>query len=160
MNIGLCIIVIIEEKTPTLCHNLLSFISLLLCSTCFGHEYIHHQEPATFLLYHHIGCVFLFRCVLEFRCGLLGWYPCRSLKLCCSMPHGYHPNPATPKLQHTSNKNTQPMWWYNRKVAGSWWWMYSCPKHVEHRRSEIKLNKLWHKVGLLFFNYIQNGLFL
>jgi len=33
---------------------------------------IHHQEPATFLLYHHIGCVFLFRCVLEFRCGLVG----------------------------------------------------------------------------------------
>jgi len=22
------------------------------------------------------------------------------------------------------NKNTRPMWWYNRKVAGSWWWMY------------------------------------
>jgi len=28
-----------------------------------------------------------------------------------------------------------------------------CPKHVEHTRSEIKLNKLWHQVGLLFFNY-------
>jgi len=25
--------------------------------------------------------------------------------------------------------------------------------HVEHRRSEIKLNKLWHQVGFLFFNY-------
>ena len=24
---------------------------------------------ATFLLYHHIGCVFLLRCVLEFQCG-------------------------------------------------------------------------------------------
>jgi len=23
-------------------------------------------------LYHHIGCVFLFRCVLEFRCGWVG----------------------------------------------------------------------------------------
>jgi len=44
-------------------------------------------------------------------------------------------------------------WWYNRKVAGSWWWMYQCPKHVEHRRSEIKLKKLWCQVGLLFFNY-------
>ena len=31
-----------------------------------------HQEPGTFLLYHHIGCMFLFRCVLEFRCGWLG----------------------------------------------------------------------------------------
>jgi len=28
----------------------------------------------------------------------LGWYPCRSLL------HGYHPNPATPKLQHTSKQ--------------------------------------------------------
>ena len=26
----------------------------------------------TFLLYHHIGCLFLFRCVLEFRCGWVG----------------------------------------------------------------------------------------
>ena len=33
-----------------------------------------------FLLYHHIGCVFLFRCVLEFRCGWLEWYPCGRLK--------------------------------------------------------------------------------
>jgi hypothetical protein len=33
---------------------------------------IHHREPATFLLYHHIGPVFLFRCVLEFRCGWFG----------------------------------------------------------------------------------------
>jgi len=28
-----------------------------------------------------------------------------------------------------------------------------CPKHVENRRSEIKLNKWWHQVGLLLFNY-------
>jgi len=33
---------------------------------------IHHQDPATFVLYHHIGRVFLFRCVLEFRCGWVG----------------------------------------------------------------------------------------
>jgi len=25
-----------------------------------------------FLLYHHVGCVFLFRCVLEFQCGWVG----------------------------------------------------------------------------------------
>ena len=28
----------------------------------------------------------------------LGWYPYFSLQ------HGYHPNPTTPKLQHTSNQ--------------------------------------------------------
>jgi len=31
--------------------------------------------------------------------------------------------------------------------------MYYCPKHVDHRRRKIKLNKSWHQVGLLFFNY-------
>ena len=31
------------------------FFSLLMCSTCFGHQYIHHQELATVLLNYHIG---------------------------------------------------------------------------------------------------------
>jgi len=22
------------------------------------------------------------------------------------------------------NKNARPTWWFNRKVAGSWWWMH------------------------------------
>ena len=70
-----------------------------------------------------------------------------------SLPHGYHHNQPHRNSNTHWNKNTQPMWWYNRKVAGSWWWMYWCPKHVEHRRSEINLSKLWHQVGLLFFNY-------
>jgi len=30
------------------------------------------SEAATFLLYHHIGCVLLLLCVLEFRCGWVG----------------------------------------------------------------------------------------
>jgi len=33
--------------------------SLLMCSTCFGHQYIHHQELATILLYYHIGRIVL-----------------------------------------------------------------------------------------------------
>ena len=53
---------------------------------------------------------------------------------------------------HTDT-TTQPVWWYNKKVAGSWWWMCEYPKHVEHRRSEIILHKLWHQFGLLFFSY-------
>jgi len=32
------------------------------------------------------------------------------------------------------------MW--QAEAAGSWWWMYKCPKHVERRRREIKLNHL------------------
>ena len=43
-----------------------------MCSRCFGHYYIHHQELATILLNHHIGLLFLVRCVLEFRCGWVG----------------------------------------------------------------------------------------
>ena len=35
------------------------FISLLMCSTCFGHSYIHHQELATILLNYHIGRIVL-----------------------------------------------------------------------------------------------------
>ena len=35
-------------------------------------------EPATFLLYHHIVCVFLFRCVLEFRCDWLECSACHT----------------------------------------------------------------------------------
>jgi len=36
---------------------------------------------------------------------------------------------TTPTQPHRNsnthrNKNTRPMWWYNRKVACSWWWMY------------------------------------
>ena len=33
---------------------------------------LNRQKPATFLFYQHIGRVFLFRCVLEFRCGWVG----------------------------------------------------------------------------------------
>jgi len=41
-------------------------------STCFGHQYIHHQELATVLLNYHIGLFFLVRCVLEIWCGWVG----------------------------------------------------------------------------------------
>jgi len=34
------------------------------------------------------------------------------------------------------------MWWYNRKVAGYWWWMYLCPKHVEHIL-ETRTQPMW-----------------
>jgi len=63
----------------------------------------------------------------------LEWYPCGWLKhnllsqapddpSAChtdTTPNQTHWNPNTHR-----NKNTRPMWWYNRKVAGSWWWMY------------------------------------
>ena len=40
-----------EDQPDVTCY----FISLLMCSTCFGHYYIHHQELETVLLHYHIG---------------------------------------------------------------------------------------------------------
>jgi len=34
--------------------------------------------------------VFLFRCLLEFRCGLLGWYPCGRLQPATRIPRVEH----------------------------------------------------------------------
>jgi len=39
--------------------SLAIFFSLLMCSTCFGHKYIHYQELATILLNCHIGRIVL-----------------------------------------------------------------------------------------------------
>jgi len=62
--------------------------------------------------------------------GVVGW---GGIRVAGSQPAiRIPPQPATRILQHTSKQE--------------------CPKHVEHRRSEIKLHKLWHQVGLLFFN--------
>jgi len=38
----------------------------------------------------------------------LEWYRCSRLKHNFSLLHGYHPNPVTPKLQHTSTTVLQP----------------------------------------------------
>ena len=66
---------------------------------------IHPSSGACdFLLYRHISCVFLFRCVLEFRCGWVGvvsdWQADAQLQPATRIP----PQPATPKLQHTSKQ--------------------------------------------------------
>jgi len=60
---------------------------------------IHHQEPTTFILYHHIGCVFFFRCV----------QPATRIP----------PQPATSKLQHTSkqeNTTNVVIQWKSRRL--------------------------------------------
>ena len=35
-----------REEKPTRCHCM-HFIALVICSTCFGHFYVHHQELET-----------------------------------------------------------------------------------------------------------------
>ena len=58
----------IKDQLDVTCY----FISFLMCSTCFGHYYIHHQELATILLNYQIG-----RIVLGSMCAVvsvwLGW---------------------------------------------------------------------------------------
>ena len=45
----------IEDQLDVTCYFILHF----MCSTCFGHQYIHHQELATILLNYHIGRIVL-----------------------------------------------------------------------------------------------------
>jgi len=51
----------------------LVFYLISLCSTCFGRQYIHPQDLATYLLSYFIGCIAQVRCVLVLRFGLAGW---------------------------------------------------------------------------------------
>ena len=63
------------------------FISLLMCSTCFGHEYIHQQELATILLNYHIGLIVLGSMCVAVSVWL-GWSGIRVAGF--SLQHGYH----------------------------------------------------------------------
>ena len=61
-------------------------------STCFGHQYIHHQELATVLLNYHIG-----HYVLSSLCvGDLVWLVLSSARVA-------YLKPAAPNLQHTTS---------------------------------------------------------
>ena len=75
--------------------NLLSqFIKFYFTSSMLSmfRTLIHPSSgAANFLFYHHIGCVFLFRCVLEFRCGWFGvvsvWKAEAVLQPATRIPH-------------------------------------------------------------------------
>jgi len=73
----------IKDQLVVTCY----FISLLMCSTCFGHSYIHHQDLATILLNNHIGRVFLVRWKLEFRCGWVGVVSMLQTSACNTTPN-------------------------------------------------------------------------
>jgi len=70
MYIGPCIIVIVEEKEINLMSLVVKFYFTSSKLNMF--RTLIHQGLATFLLYHHIGRLFLFRFVLEFRCNSFG----------------------------------------------------------------------------------------
>ena len=87
------------------------FISLLMCSTYFGHYYIHHQELATVLLNYHIGHL-----VLSSLCvGDLVW-----LGFSCARVAGWSTRvvlqPATRALLKPSHTNS-PV--HNRSCASA-----------------------------------------
>jgi len=42
------------RRKPTRCYTM--FIEFVICSTCFGHVYTHHQGLATILLVWHVAC--------------------------------------------------------------------------------------------------------
>ena len=48
------------------------FISLLMCSTCFGHNISIIRSLRLFCWINSLVVLFLVRCVLEFRCGWVG----------------------------------------------------------------------------------------
>ena len=91
----------LKNKRPTWYHLLfyLTFYVLNMFRTLI---YIHLQELATILLNYHIG-----RIVLGSMCfGVSVWLGWSGIRVAgwSSLQHGYHSNPTTPKLQHTSNQ--------------------------------------------------------
>jgi len=93
----------IKDQLNVTCY----FISLLMCSTCFRHKSIHHQEFATILLNYHIG-----RIVLGSMCvGVsvrLGWSGIRAvLQLATRIPlQTIHTETPT----HIEPRTIRPMW--------------------------------------------------
>ena len=121
----------IKDQLDVACY----FISLLMCSTCFG-QYIHHQALATVLLNYHIG-----RFVLGSLCVRdlvwLGWSGVRAAGFI--LQHRYHSNPAAQlKVDHFALKflyafkiwrKTGQMWFYNSYrwiMCSVWEWYWKC----------------------------------
>ena len=99
------------------------FIALIICSTCFGRLYAHHQELDTILvLLLHMVCNALVAatrlCVRdEGSCSSSFLHPGR---IAC-WPASDHRPPAT-KTLHTIRGNNTSI------ISSAWWWTYKCPK--------------------------------
>ena len=131
-----------------------AFIAIIICSTCFGHLYAHHQELETILvLLPHMVCNALVaggRLLGAEQQGMRpGWgklcdwsvaqLPWRIV--CCPAPDR---RPPSNKALHTICGNNTSI------VSSSWWWAYKCPKHVEQIISAIK-----HSVASSWFSSLR-----
>jgi len=122
------------------------FIALVICSTCFGHLYAHHQELETILmLLPHMVCNVLVAggamlCVRdEGSCSSNFPHPGRMA--CCPAPDR---RPPATKALHTICGNNTII------VSSSWWWAYKCPKHVEQFTSAIN-----HSVASSWISFLR-----
>ena len=66
------------------------------------------------------------------------------------LPHGYHPNKPHRNSNTHRNKNTQPMWWYNRKVASSW-----CSPFIQPLVSNISCVSLFSYLIVTWYYWSQ-----
>ena len=96
------------------------FIALIICWTCFGHLYAHHQELETILV--SLPLMVCNVLVAGGRQSGAGQQAMRSGwgKLIEQLP----------SLHTLCGNNTSI-------VSRSWWWAYKCPKHVEQIISAI-----------------------
>jgi len=122
--IGPCIIAIVEEYETNLISLVIKFYSTSSMLNMFR-TLIHLLSGACdfSIVSPHWSCVLVSVCVGSLDVAGLGWYPCSRLQASACYTDTTPTQPHRNSNTHR-NKNIQPMWWYNRKVAGSWWWMY------------------------------------
>ena len=112
------------------------FIALIICSTCFGHLYAHHQElETTLVLLPHMVCNAL---VADGRRSGAG-----QQAVCPGWGKLLEQFPSSRTLHTICGNNTSV-------VSSSQWWAYKCPKHVEQIISTIN-----HSVASSFFSSLR-----
>jgi len=99
-----CVVVIWEEENQLDATQ--SFIELVICSTCFGHVYAHHQELATILLVWHVACdswlLVVRRSGTRYQTMRSGW----GMLFYSVEQHSSPRWPATSWVHYTTNCNT------------------------------------------------------
>ena len=117
------------------------FIALIICSTCSGHFYGHHQELETMCVTAAYGVQCLVAGCRESGAGQQAMRPGRWMlhDESYNIPHpGRIACCPAPDLQQPATKASHNMGGNNTHIVSrSWWWTQKCPKHVEHIISAI-----------------------